>query len=122
MLSCSLQCLLRGLGSNPTAAIEFSLYKTKGAFLRRFKIGHLYITDNIAIPFKSIIFCKTVGGQTDSNHGLFRQLPIALHLSYMALLAVIRFRSWVSAATTKGPNQYTIHAEGLLYDPGRKHY
>ena len=115
MLSCSLQCLLRGLGSNPTAAIEFSLYRTKGAFLHRF-------TDNIAIPFKSIIFCKTVGGQTDSNHGPFRQLPIALHLSYMALLAVTRFRSWVSAATTKGPNQYTIHAEGLLYDPGRKHY
>ena len=83
-------------------------------------MGHFHISDNIAITFKSITFCKTVGGHT------------GLHLSYMALLAMTRIRSWVSAATTQGPNQYTIHTnrslptyndggvEGLLYDPSRK--
>ena len=61
---------------------------------------------------------------------------MGLHHSYMAVLAMTRIRSWVSAsaATTQSPNQYTIHTnrslptyndggvEGLLYDPGRKNY
>ena len=81
-LSIAMSPQLRGLGSNPTAAIWFSLYKTKGAFLHGFKIVYYWQY----IPFKSITFCKTVGGHTDSNHGPIRLDPIALHLSHMALL------------------------------------